>query len=115
MSCIKEGKGVNAHCFSVANSSAIPWFQSSFNTAPEDISISGICTKGKPTLIPFLKNIRANDRATTAEIPADFKAKGACSLDDPQPKLSPATRISPGLTFLLNVSFYISLLNFSMN
>jgi hypothetical protein len=36
------------------------------------------------------KKIRANDSATTARTPAACNATGACSRDDPQPKLRPA-------------------------
>src|ERR671935_2124258 len=44
--------------------------------------------------------MRAKLSATTAEIPAYFKATGACSLLDPPPKFLPATIKSPLVIFL---------------
>ena len=59
--------------------------------------------------IEFLKNIRAKDLATTALIPAAFIATGECSLDEPQPKLFPATITSPFFTFLPNCPSILTL------
>jgi hypothetical protein len=42
------------------------------------------------------KKIRAKDRATTAPIPAALITTGAPSREEPQPKLRPATMMSPG-------------------
>src|SRR5438552_9233395 len=46
--------------------------------------------------------MRANDSPSTTGTPAPLMPSGACSRDDPQPKLRPATRISPFLTCLAN-------------
>src|SRR6056300_2028906 len=46
-----------------------------------------------PFLKQLLKKMSANDVETTTLIPKSDKAHGACSRDDPQPKLSPAMRI----------------------
>ena len=43
--------------------------------------------------------MRAKDRATTADTPASFNARGACSREEPLPKLRPATIMSPFWTF----------------
>ena len=42
--------------------------------------------------------MRAKLRAMTQLTPLALMASGACSRDDPQPKFSPATIMSPGLT-----------------
>ena len=42
------------------------------------------------------KKIRAKLFATIQEMPRAFTTSGACSLEEPQPKLCPATIISPG-------------------
>jgi len=53
-------------------------------------------------LMAFRKKIRAKLSAMTQEIPTAFSAIGACSRLEPHPKFRPATRMSPGLTFLEN-------------
>ena len=46
------------------------------------------------------KKMRAKLLAMTQETPAALMARGACSRDEPQPKLVVATMMSPGLTRL---------------
>ncbi len=48
--------------------------------------------------IEFFLNILANELAIIAPIPVLLSANGACSLDDPHPKLSSANIISPVCT-----------------
>ena len=54
----------------------------------------------------FLKKMRAYDCAMTTRAPAAPRATGACSLEEPQPKLLPpmmmgySVFISPGVTYL---------------
>ena len=55
----------------------------------------GHSTIGSPMLMALRKKIRAKLSATTHEIPAALIAIGACSRDEPQPKLPPATMMSP--------------------
>ena len=43
---------------------------------------------------PLLR-LTGDEFATTAETPAALIATGACSREEPAPKLSPATRMSP--------------------
>ena len=50
----------------------------------------------------FLKNILAKLEATIPFMPQPFSAMGACSLEEPQPKFSPATTKSPAFTFFGN-------------
>jgi hypothetical protein len=47
-----------------------------------------------PFLKQLLKKMSANDGAMTQRMPKSSSAQGACSRLDPQPKLSPAIRIS---------------------
>src|SRR3989449_7772462 len=47
--------------------------------------------------------MRANEFARIAEMPSVFSATGACSRLEPQPKLTPATIMSPGWTFFAHV------------
>ena len=51
--------------------------------------------------------MRAKDLAITALILALSIAKGACSLEEPQPKLLPATMKSPGVTFAIKVRIQV--------
>ncbi len=44
--------------------------------------------------------MRAKLLAITSGMPAPLMAIGACSREEPQPKFSLATRMSPGCTFL---------------
>src|SRR5207247_5341625 len=53
--------------------------------------------------ISFRKKMRANEFARIAEMPSVFTATGACSRLEPQPKLAPATIMSPGRTFFAQV------------
>jgi hypothetical protein len=46
-----------------------------------------------PFLKQLLKKMSAKDVAITQRMPKSSSAHGACSRDEPQPKLSPATRI----------------------
>src|SRR5436309_13935016 len=48
-------------------------------------------TGRRPFLRQLLRKIEANEVLTTARNPKSARAQGACSRDDPQPKLSPAT------------------------
>ena len=54
-------------------------------------------------ILQFLKNILANDFAITQLTPEPIIDSGACSRDEPQPKLIPPTIISPSFTLLANV------------
>ena len=47
-----------------------------------------------------LEKARAKVEAMTQLIPEALMAIGACSRDEPQPKFSPATMMSPAFTFL---------------
>ena len=54
-------------------------------------------TGSRPFFIAFCLKMSANDGATMARRPQPTSAQGACSRDEPQPKLAPATRIcAPG-------------------
>ena len=46
--------------------------------------------------------MRAKLLATTTSTPAALMAMGACSRDEPQPKFSSATMMSPGCTRSMN-------------
>jgi hypothetical protein len=46
-------------------------------------------------LIEFLLNVSEKDPAMTRAIPLALIAVAACSLEDPQPKLNPPTKMSP--------------------
>ena len=59
-----------------------------------------------PMFMEFLKKILAKDFAITALIPAALIATGECSREEPQPKLFPATIMSPSATFLPNSGRY---------
>ena len=54
-------------------------------------STAGQTTTGSPRLRAFRKKIRANDCATIPETPAPTNESGACSREEPEPKLWPAT------------------------
>ena len=43
----------------------------------------------------FLLNVSEKEPAITRAIPLALIAVAACSLDDPQPKLNPPTKMSP--------------------
>ena len=45
--------------------------------------------------------MRAKLAAMTQEMPLALMAMGACSREEPQPKLTPATMISPGFTLVM--------------
>ena len=47
--------------------------------------------------------MRAKLLAMTQETPAALMATGACSREEPQPKFSSATTMSPGCTRVVNV------------
>src|SRR5207244_2192730 len=53
---------------------------------------------GMPRLMQLRKKMRAKLFATTAPTPSFFSAATAYSRDEPQPKFSPPTRMSPGRT-----------------
>jgi hypothetical protein len=53
---------------------------------------------GMPRLMQFRKKIRAKLFATTAPTPSFLSAATAYSREEPQPKFSPPTRMSPGRT-----------------
>jgi len=92
---LENAKGEIAYFFPSASRYPSRIFRDTF--APSAIlSASGQTTGRTPTLIEFRKKIRANDRATTTLTPAPIRARGACSRDEPQPKLLPATTTSPG-------------------
>ena len=56
--------------------------------------LAGSSTTGtRPFLSALLRKMSAMRVETTARMPASTSAHGACSRDEPQPKLSPATRI----------------------
>ncbi len=54
-------------------------------------------------MIAFRKKMRANEFARIEEMPSVFRATGACSRLEPQPKLAPATIMSPACTFFAHV------------
>ncbi len=58
--------------------------------------------------IEFLKNILAKLLPITTDIPHPLIETGACSLLLPHPKFSPATIISPFLTFFANSGLIVS-------
>jgi hypothetical protein len=53
----------------------------------------GSTTGRMPFLKQLLKKMSAKEVEITQRMPKSASAQGACSRDDPQPKLSPATRI----------------------
>jgi hypothetical protein len=55
-------------------------------------------------LMALRKKMRANESAITSEMPAPRIATGAISRDEPQPKLDPATMMSPADTCEAHVS-----------
>lgn len=55
---------------------------------------SGDSNTMSPLLIAFLLNVSENDPAKTSLIPAYNRAVAACSLEEPDPKLKPATSMS---------------------
>ena len=58
------------------------------------VCVSGFTVTGsRPFFMALLRKISAKDVLMTARIPQPVNAQGACSRDEPQPKLSPATRI----------------------
>ena len=71
-------------------------------------ALTGHSKIGKPILIAFLKNMRAKDFAMTHESPA-FYGIGACSREEPHPKLSPATITSPIPAFFINPDRHLSM------
>ena len=54
---------------------------------------SSSATGRRPFLVAFCWKMSANERATIARKPQSTSAHGACSREEPQPKLSPARRI----------------------
>ena len=60
---------------------------------------------GSPSAMLFRKKILAKDLATTALIPSFSRFCGAASRLEPQPKLSPATMISPSRTSGANLGW----------
>ena len=73
----------------------VPPDRSTSSSSPSSIKseTSPLVMTGSPIFIAFLKNMRANDSAITALMPLAFIASGACSLEEPHPKLLPATII----------------------
>src|SRR5690625_2930121 len=71
--------------------SMVPADTSIFTFSPSLMESVLHITIGRPMLMAFLKKIRENDFAMIQDIPEDFNTLGAVSLDDPAPKLSPAT------------------------
>ena len=57
---------------------------------------------GKPVFMALRKKIRAKLCAMMHDIPHALMANGACSLEEPHPKLAAATMTSPGLTLVGN-------------
>ncbi len=53
---------------------------------------SSTTTGSRPFFKALLRKISANDVLMTARMPQPNSAQGACSRDEPQPKLSPASR-----------------------
>src|SRR4051812_30744442 len=56
---------------------------------------SGMRISSRPFLAELLKKMSPNDGAMIARKPACWSAQGACSREEPQPKLSPATSTEP--------------------
>ena len=100
ISFISSAKGVNEYFLFVVKLVIIFEFMSTLTLSPSFISAhaSSLSKIGNPMLIAFLKNILAKLFAITQEIPNALIDIGACSLEDQQPKLSPATITSPSLT-----------------
>src|SRR5258708_693418 len=64
---------------------------------------AGQTTGSSPPFTALRKCIRAMERATSTFTPAATRHVTACSRDDPQPQLLPATMMSPGFTLEANV------------
>ena len=59
---------------------------------------AGHSRMGRPMLMELRKKMRAKLAAITQLTPLALMAMGACSREEPQPKLTPATITSPGFT-----------------
>ncbi len=55
------------------------------------MSSSGTLRHGMPSIVQLPKKISAKEPATMARMPHCLSDSGACSRDEPQPKLWPAT------------------------
>ncbi len=102
ISFISSANGVNEYSLFVVKLVIIFVFISTLTLSPSLIPVtaSSLSKIGNPILIEFLKNILAKLFAITQEIPKALIDIGACSLEDQQPKFSPATIKSPSLDFL---------------
>ncbi len=101
MSFISAANGVNENSLFVVRLVILLEFISTSTSSPSLNSelASSLSKIGKPMLIAFLKNILAKLFAITHETPNALIEIGACSLEEPQPKLSPATIMSPSSAY----------------
>ncbi len=74
-----------------------PFSRHSFIASPFSISPVLHSASGSPMLMELRRKILSKDFATTPLIPAYFIAIEASSLEEPQPKFSPATIKFPAL------------------
>ena len=56
-------------------------------------SSSGMRSAARPIFVQLLLKMSANDGAMTTSKPKSCRPHGACSREEPQPKLRPASRI----------------------
>jgi len=103
-SCMKGGMGVAKNFFRWVKSKISPVLRSTRTRLPSLIAseASGDSRRGRPRLKLLRKKIRAKLLAMIQEMPAVFRARGACSREEPQPKFFSANRISPFFTSFIN-------------
>ncbi len=88
----------------LVRSLTFPAAKSTSSSSPSLIlSVSHIST-GSPRLIALRKKILATLFASMALTPAILITSGACSRDDPSPKLLPPTTKSPSFTFFAKLT-----------
>ena len=92
---MKPGKGFVLNSLFVVISFMIPLLKSISIISPSFMlfAASGFAITGSPMFIAFLKKILAKDSAIISFIPLAFIEMGACSLEEPHPKFSPAMMI----------------------
>ena len=103
ISRINSGTGFIAKVLPVVISLISPLSKLTSSSSPSFIFslASTLGITASPIFIAFLKNIRAKVFAIINLTPLAFIASGACSLEEPHPKLSPATIIFLSLSFSL--------------
>src|SRR5665648_879491 len=88
----KSGSGVALYVSFFVLLVMMPASASTSSSSPSSIlSVSAHSRSGSPVFIAFLKKMRANDLAIIYLTLAPLSARGACSLEEPHPKLSPVS------------------------